>query len=142
MSQNAVNPIRNPMVLEITSSVSHSPLWVISWINSMMLEIPIPIIGGSQIGFLMTIGSRKPIGINNRILALISNQVKSSVKYCRYDQNGSSTIRASVVGLRVMTVATRVRNRYGINRLNAIRRTKSRRLAIIKTPTNITAAAM
>ena len=79
MSQNTAKPIRNPMVLEITSSVSHSPLWVISWINSMKIEIPIPMIDGSQIGFLMTIGSKKPIGINSKILALISNQMKSSV---------------------------------------------------------------
>ena len=82
INQKATNPIINPMVLEITSSVSHSPLWVINCINSMIIDIPIPIISGNQIGFLMTIGSRKPIGINNRIFALISNHVNSSVKYC------------------------------------------------------------
>lgn len=137
-----MNPINMPIKLVMISSVSKTPLWVKYWTNSIVIENMNPTNKGILFKRLMTIDSKNPNGMNIRMFALISKSQKSFVSASLNATNGVSTAPRSAEGSRKTIVATITMNMYGIKRLKLIRCMIGNRLAISKTPTNITAAAI
>lgn len=137
-----MKPTSIPMQFVMRSSVSQTPLWVKYCTTSIVTENKNPTKMGIPFNRLMTIDNRNPNGINIRMFALISKSQKSFVSASLNDTNGVNTTLGSSEGVRKMIVATIIMKVYGIDRLRLIRCTIGRRLAINKTPTNITAAAI